>query len=245
MRSVFALLAVLVLAAASVRAADPLPPRSVTVSGESAIFVTPDEVLLSIGVETFDPSLEAARQQNDQHSRRLLAAIKDLGVEEKHLQTDDLRVEIRYRSGEPFRGVEGYVARREYTITLKDPKLTERAVDAALRSGANLLLGIEYRTDELRKHRDEARRMATRAAREKAQLLAGELGEQVGRPRAISEAGFFFGGWSPRGYRGAMMTQNSFQMQDGGAGIEGQTIPIGQIAIRATVNVTFDLAEPQ
>ena len=219
-------------------------PRTISVSGESAIYVTPDEVVITVGVETFHASLDRAREENDARSRTLLAAIKNMAVEEKHIQTDDVRISIDYHNDGPSRGIDGYLVHRDYTVKLKDPKKTEGVVDAALKNGANVLQGIEYRSSELRKHRDEARRMAVKAAKEKATLLVGELGEQLGRPRTISEGAFGYYGWAGRWNRGSqMMAQNSFQVQDDGAGIAGETIPIGQIAITATVSITFDLRD--
>jgi Protein of unknown function (DUF541) len=52
--------------------------------------------------------------------------------------------------------------------------------------------GIEFRTCGLRKHRDAARGLAIQAAREKAIALAGELGQEVGRPIDIREE---YKGW--------------------------------------------------
>ena len=218
-------------------------PRNISVTGESTVYVTPNEVVISVGVETAGAKIDAAKRENDQRSRSLLDAIKAQGVEAKHIQTADVNLEIDYDTDGPARLVKGYVARREYTVTLKDPKKTEAIVDACLTSGANLLLGIDYRTTELRKHRDEARRMAVKAAKEKAELLAGELGEKVGRPSSVSEGAFGYYGWSGGRGRGSHMGQNSFQLQDGGSGVDGETIPIGQIAITANVSVTFDLRD--
>jgi uncharacterized protein YggE len=214
------------------------------VTGESSIYVTPDEVIISVGVETFDRLLDKATESNDVLSRKLLAAIKEAGIEDKHLQTDNLEVSIDYHNEGAAKGIDGYRARREYRVTLKDPKKTEAVVNTALKNGANLLMGIEYRSTELRKHRDEARKMAVKAAKEKAALLTGELGEQVGRPRTISEGSFGYYGWAGRWNRGSsFMGQNSFQVQNDGAGVAGETIPIGQIAITASVSVTFDLKD--
>jgi uncharacterized protein YggE len=218
--------------------------RTISTTGESSVYVTPDEVTISVGVETFDRSLDNSKEDNDKRSRTLLAAIKEAGVEDKHVQTDMLRVQIDYPSGGPPKGIDGYRASRSYRVTLKDPKKTEALVDACLKHGANQFFGIEYRSTELRKHRDEARKMAIKAAKEKAELLAGELSETIGRPRTISEGASNYFGWAGAWGRGAMgMTQNSFQVQNNGVGIEGETIPIGQIAITAQVSVTFDLKE--
>jgi uncharacterized protein YggE len=226
------------------RADQPDNRRTVSTTGDSAVYVTPDEVVINVGVETFNGSLDKSKEENDQRSKGVLQAIKDAGVEDKHVQTDEMRVSIVYGNGHPSRDVIGYQSHREYRVTLKDPKKTESLVDACLKHGANLLLGIDYRSTELRKHRDEARKMAVKAAKEKAQLLAGELGEGIGRPRTISEGSFGYYGWAGRWGRGApSFAQNSVQVQDGGAGIEGETIPIGQIAITAQVSVTFDLKD--
>lgn len=215
---------------------------SVSTSGEAVIYVVPDEVAISFGVETFDPNLDKARAANDEAAGRIVKAILTAGVQEKHLQTDQLQIELRYRNGShPVQGVEGYVARRSYTAVLKDVKLLDKAIDAVLKNGANHFHGLDFRTTELRKHRDEARRMAIKAAKEKATLLAGELGVQVGGPRTISEGAVYSGYFGGRYRNYNYMAQNAMQVAPGGGDGGGENNPLGQIAVRATVSVTFDL----
>lgn len=218
--------------------------RTISTSGEATVFVVPDEVQMHFGVESFDASLAAARAQNEEACARLVRAVRGAGVEQRHIQADHAEVEIVYRDGGIRRGIAGYVVRGAYAVTLKDVAGFERLMDAALTNGANHLTGFEYRTTELRKHRDQARRMAIRAAREKAAALALELGCTVGEPRSIGESGsgWFgqYGSWW--GYRGgSWATQNVAQSAGGGPGEGGETAPLGQIGIRASVSVTFDL----
>lgn len=226
-------------------AAEPIAPPSITTNGESIIYVTPDEAVVSVGVETFDKDLDKAKSDNDERSAKLLHAIKDLGVEDKHVQTDTLQIEIQYKNEHVARSIEGYYARRAYSITLKDVKKFERLIDVALKNGANRLMGFEYKTTELRKHRDEARKMAIKAAKEKAVLLAGELDAKVGKPRSIQEGasfGGYRGGWyGSFGFNSFANAQNSVQAVGGGAGDVGDTLRLGQIEVRASVSVTFDL----
>lgn len=217
--------------------------RSVSTNGEAVIYVTPDEVIVHVGVETFARELTAAKAQNDSLSQKLVAAIRRLGVEQRHLQTADIEVEIVYRAqGQPSLVIDGFVAQRAYAVTLKDVKKFETLVDVAIGNGANRLMGFEYRTTELRKHRDEARRMAIRAAREKAELLAGELGVSVAQPRSINEGGVSYFGYSSSrwGMTNAYMSQNNAQAGEP-VGEGGETMPMGQIGIRASVHVVFDL----
>ena len=82
--------------------------------------------------------------------------------------------------------------------------------------------------------------MAIKAAKEKAHDLAAELDCDLGKPRTIGEMAW--GYWGP-GYGGGnrWMSQNSVQYAPG-SGEGGETMPLGQIGIKATVSVTFDLA---
>src|SRR4051794_22143613 len=183
MRRDLAVLSALVFSLAAIlpaRADEQFQKASVSTTGEAIIFVKPDEVVLTFGIETFDASLEKAKQQNDAASTKIVKAAKDVGVEEKHLQVDTMTIELRYRDGaNPSHGIEGYVARRMYCAQLKDIKLLDKLIDAVIKAGANHLGGLEFRTTELRKYRDQARKMAIKAAKEKADLLAGELGAGV------------------------------------------------------------------
>ena len=236
-------------------ASNDVPPRTITTTGEAVVYVVPDEIVINFGGETFNAALREAKDANDAASKKLLDAMRKLGIEDKHLQTSDLEIEIDYiDGGHAAKGIEGYFARRMYSVTLKDTKKFEPAVDAALANGANRLMGFEYRTTQLRKHRDEARRMAIRAAREKADALSRELACRVGKPRTIGE-GYYgsVGTWGSRwGWGGGMnsynVAQNVAQSGGGGGGggggddESGEALPLGQVGVRAQITVTFDLA---
>jgi uncharacterized protein YggE len=219
-------------------------PRTISTSGEALVQVAPNMVVVGVGVETFRPTTEAAREANAADCARLVAAIKGLGVAEGDIQTDVLNVELAYRDGgHPSRGIEGYYFRRAYSVTLQDPAKFEALVTTALGAGANRLMGFEFKTRNLRPHRDEARQLAIRAAREKAQALAGALGMKLGTTRAISEGGFGYWGayrswWGWGGY-GQAQSQNVAVSGEPAPGDE--TLPLGRIGVRASVSVTFDL----
>jgi uncharacterized protein YggE len=219
-----------------------VPGRTITSSGESVVYVVPDEAVVRFGIESFNSDLDKSKSENDQASARLIKSIKALGIEEKDIQADTLQVELKYRDGaHPTQGIEGYYSRRSYSVTLKDIKLLEKLTDTVLKNGANQLMGFEYRTSELRKHRDAARKMAIKACREKAEALAGELGCKVGAPRTISETSYGYYGNAYRWGGNNYMMQNSMQVAPGGGGEGGETMPLGQMGVHATVSVTFDL----
>ncbi|HET6249004.1 MAG TPA: SIMPL domain-containing protein [Tepidisphaeraceae bacterium] len=238
----FAFAAAILLASsiATVAKADAPPStRTISTSGEAVIYVVPDEVIVNFGVENFDADLDKAKAANDAMSTKLLKAIKTVGVEDKNVQIDRLQITLEYKDNQPWTGLRGYITRRDYSITLKDVKLFEKLVDAALKNGANQVGGFEFCTTEMRKYRDQARSLAIKAAKEKAVALAKDLDCGVGKPWQIGEVSYGYG----NGNFSLNSTQNAMQAVGGADGENGSTLPLGQIAVRASVSVVFDLTD--
>jgi uncharacterized protein YggE len=247
-----AVLCLLVLAAVPAQAqpvrlaggAEP-SPRTISVSGEAEIRVPPDEVVLTLGVETFHESLQTAKSDNDARVAAIIRAARARGVPEQRVKTDYLVAQPRYESSP--RGeyrVLGFVVRKSVEVTLRDMAAFEPLLADALAAGATHVHDVDFRVTRLRAHRDSARVLAINAAREKAQALAGQLGQRLGEPLTISEG---YNGWNSGygagwgGGRGSM-SQNVLQNSaTGGEGpSEGATSP-GQISVRANVSVVFEL----
>ncbi len=175
-----------------------------------------------------------------------------MGVDASDIQTDFFHVDIAYM---PNQGsvIDYYVVSKQVQVILKKVAKFEDLLDAGLRAGANHLGGIEFRTTELRKYRDEARAMAVKAAVEKAKGLAEAAGLKVGRPLSLSS--YSYGGgssyvsWNGYGYGypygGAVnAVQNS--VQDMGGSSDGNakgTISLGKISVTASVSMTFQIQQ--
>lgn len=228
------------------------PPASVQteaptikVTGEAEVRVVPDEVLVTLGVETSGLDLEAVRRDNDALTKKVIAVAQAQGVKTEHIQTEYLNAEPRFRDSYERREFLGYVVRRSLVITLKDIAKFEDLLTGELAAGVNYIHGIEFRTTELRKQRDAARALAVKAAKEKAAAMAGELGQKIGEPRTITEEQSSYWSWysSWWGSRwGGAMTQNVVQNAAGSAPAGYETVAPGQIAVTARVSVTFDLS---
>ena len=219
----------------------------ISVTGEAEIRVVPDEVILTLGVETWNKNMEIAKGQNDAIVNRVLALVDDYGIAPEHVQTDYVSIEPRYRSGYyEERDFIGFFVHKTLEITLRDLDSFEGLLADSLEAGVNYVHGIRFRTTELRAHRDEARALAIRAAKEKAEALAGELDQRVGDPKMIQEVQS--GWWS--GYNswwgsswGNGMSQNVIQELGTGALAGEGTLAPGQISITARVSVVFQLTD--
>ncbi len=220
----------------------------ITVSGDSVVYVTPDQIEVALGIETRDLDIVNAKQKNNDILKKAVAAIKELGVAEKDVQTDHLSIEPRYKNDYDRQGFLGYFVWNMLIVKVNDTGKVEELLSRVLQAGVNYIQGVNFQTTALRKHRDQARELALKAAREKAEAMARALGQSVGAPVQITENSSpwsYYSSWSGWGYgRGQSMVQNVVQVapQTGsGSGESGETIALGKIAVRSSVTVIFEL----
>ena len=218
---------------------------AISITGDAEVKVVPDRTNVYLGVETRNKDIAAASALNDTSVRQVLAAIRDVGVDASDIQTDFYHVEIVY-SGNAGTIVDYYKVTKEIQVTLKNVSRFEQLLNAVLRAGANHIYGIDFSTSELRKHRDEARALAAKAAIEKANDLAAAAGMKVvGKPTSVSSYSYGGGSWYGRccayGY-GGNMYQNVVQnvASSGGEGTQG-TVSLGKISVTAGVTMTFQI----
>ena len=93
--------------------------RTISISGEAEVRVVPDEVILTIGLETWDFNLDAAKKLNDDCTNAVVLASRKHRIEERNIQTDYLTIEPRYswrdRQAHDFIG---YFVRKRLVITI-------------------------------------------------------------------------------------------------------------------------------
>ena len=218
-------------------------PRTISVTGDADVRVAPDEVVITLGIVTFDKELETAKNENDERVSNVLALVDEFDIKPRHIQTDHISINpdyATYSSGI----ITGYYVRKTIVITLRDIDKFEDLITSALEEGVNRIHGIQFRTTELRKYKDEARSLAIEAAKEKAIALAGDLGQEVNEPLSISETqtgwrsgyGSF---WGP--YWSSSIAQNVIQEVGSGSLSSDGTLAPGQITINAKVSVIFEL----
>jgi len=218
---------------------------TVDVQASAEVKVVPDEVFIVFGIETSDPKLAVAKTDNDNRVKKLLAITQQMAIDPKFVQTDFITIEPWFRDESEndvrIRRTE-YRVRKKIAVTLREVPKFEDLLSRALEAGVNYVHGVEFRTTELRKHRDRARLMAIQAAKEKAELLATPLGRRVDEAQRITEYGggwySSYNWWGSQGY-GYSNMQAQVSSQSGGSGYGEGTIALGQITVTATVTVSF------
>ncbi|RPH61675.1 MAG: DUF541 domain-containing protein [Chloroflexi bacterium] len=218
--------------------------RTVQVTGAATINVVPDRALVQLGVQSNGATPELVQAANSIAIQKVIKALSAQGILAKDIATDLYIIEPVYENYDSLY-IKGYRINNVVAVTLRDVKKVSSVLAAALGAGANQVVNVEFYTSDLRKYRDQARELATKAAREKAQALASAAGAEAGCVLNINENSWsYYNGWW-YGRSQNQWTQNVVQNAAPGAGmgssVGDEPISLGQISVKAEISATFGL----
>ena len=215
-------------------------PPMITVTGQAEVRVPPDEVVFTLAVENVDKDMVAASKRTDDSVKQILAIARKHNVKPEDVQTSQITIQPKYNTDDlPYesrdkvkRVLVGYEVSKTVGIRLREISRFDDLLADVLKAGITRLSNLEFRDSQIRKHRDEARRMAIRAAQEKAKLLAGEIGQSIGPAYSIAE--------NTAEYRANATYQNVSTTEPTASESESAIAP-GSISVTAQVTVRFRL----
>ncbi len=218
-----------------------IEPPLITVSGQAEVRVPPDEVVFTLGVESVDKDISEAKKRTDDSVKEVLAIAKKNNVKAEDVQTSFISAQPKYNTDdvdyEQRRNMKrefvGYQVSKTIAVILRDISRFDSMLSDVLRAGVTRLSNVEFRDSQLRKHRDQARAMAIKAAQEKASLMAREIGQSIGPAYSITEGG---GDYTPRA-----ASQNVSSSISGDSSDRESAIAPGSISVTAQVTVRFRL----
>ena len=239
-RLLFLFSCVLVFASTG-RAQNNIEPPLITVTGQAEVRVPPDEVLFTLAVENVDKDMLAANKKTDDSVKQILAIARKNNVKPEDVQTSQISVQPKYNTDDmPYdqrnrvqRVLIGYEVSKTVAVRLRDISRFDELLADVLKAGITRLSNLQFMDSQIRKHRDEARRMAIRAAQEKARLLAGEIGQSIGGAYSITEN-------SGSDYGRNNYVQNA-TTTSGESSDSGSAIAPGSLSITSQVTVRFRL----
>lgn len=199
--------------------------RALTVMGTGSVSVTPDIVIVSLGVQTVGPDIARAVAQNNDAASAVQAAAGELGVAPEDMRTTYFYVSTQQQYDE-FGNVTGevtYWVDNTITVTLRDTSKLGDLLEAAVDAGANSISGVSFSVDDPSQAEDEARQEAVEDARQRAEMLATAAGATLGELVSISTGGV----------SGPIPYYGEFGLGGGGGGV-----PISPGTTEVTVQVT-------
>jgi len=233
--SLVALLGLLALAGCAIpsTASNSEPqPHTVTVTGNGIAYGTPDVATAQIGVQIRDSDPAKAVGDSTDKMNAIMAALKELGIEEKDIQTTNFSIYAQQdydpETGKP-KDTFTYVADNTLTVTIRDLSKVGKVLGEVVKAGANNIYGVTFSVDDPAKLEAEARDKAMADAKVRAEQLAKAAGVTLDVPMSITE------------YTVGPIYPMALAAREVAVGMGGGEVPVssGQIQISLQVSVTY------
>jgi uncharacterized protein YggE len=221
-------------------------PVVISVTGEGEVFATPDIATFSFTVESRESDATTAQNKASETMEGILAYLTEVGVEERDVKTSYYNLNPRYeypetvctqwgcppRTGEPK--LIGYEVSQSVTVKVRDTEKAGELVSGVGSKGAQNVSGLSFTIDDEEALKAEARALAIKDAKEKAETLAGNLGTHIVRMTGYWEEQ----GYMPYGMGGDMSAKA--EMMDS-VSVRSAQLPTGENVITASVNISYEV----
>lgn len=216
----------------------------ITVNGEGEAVAIPDIASFTFSVSQDSPTVVAAQEGVTKKMDAIIAALKNLGIEERDIKTSDYSVYPKYEYATqpcspnfcpPGRQVQdGYTANHSVSVKVRDTAKAGEALAAAGNAGATNMSSISFTIDDPDTLVNEARAEAISDAKEKAEMLADELGVKLVRVMGYSDN---MGGGPMPYYR----QEVALGMGGDAVAQKAPTLPTGENKFTINVSVTYEI----
>lgn len=159
----------------------------ITVTGTGTVTGTPNQLVLSMGVQANAISVSDALRQANEAASRVMAALRAHGVSKADIATSGLSIGPNYRNGSQV--PVGYSVSEQLTATLRDLAKAGSQIQAAATAGkdATTVDGVSLNLTDTSGLLAKARAAAVRDAQAKAGQFASALHRPLGAVISISD----------------------------------------------------------
>lgn len=209
--------------------------RTVAVSGSAFVTVEPDIARINMSIVERDLSLRAAQQAAGTATNNVLALLKKLGIELKHINTTGAMIRPDYRWNRETEEQEllGYVVERNIAVELHDLDKLGPLIEQVTEAGVNQLSPPQLDSSKRRDAYRDALAKAFKDAYANAETLAGAAGEELGAVLSINSSS------TPIMPMPRMRVQSAALSADASGGAESYVA--GEIRFDAQVSVVYAL----
>lgn len=225
MKKIILMLAVFVSCTQFATAQNQIP--QITVSAEGKIKIIPDQVFISVSVETSGTNASDVKKDNDKSVDKVLSFIKKMNLPVTDYTTQQVSLNQSYSYENKKKE---YEASQTITILLKDLSKYEDLMEGIVEVGVNRIDNVEFKSSKMAGYLIEARKLAIKNAKQKANDYISELpGQKVGKVISINEMESNF-------YPGIVNIKS-----DAVAAMDSprETLAIGELEVQSSVTVSF------
>jgi hypothetical protein len=232
-------LVIMAIACVGIAAAGPLDSGTDNVihaSGTGNVIGTPDRAQVTFSVQTENPDVKIAQQDNAVRMANVINALVAIGIPRDALKTTGYNIYPMYEDYSKSvidQKIRTYQVTNTLTVTLHDVNRTGDVIDVAVANGINQASSIQFLLSDEQSQvlRTEALKKAVSRARADADTVAGALGTSIIGVQSADISG----GYSP------VLFEN-YQYAGGDAMMKSATptpIQPGDITVSAQVSITY------
>ncbi|PWA04241.1 SIMPL domain-containing protein [Flavobacterium psychrotolerans] len=203
----------------------------INVSGEGKIKAIPDQASISISLETKGTNAVDVKKENDIKMDAVLKFIKKSAIAKEDYQTQRVSLNPNY---DYEKKKHNYLATQTVQILLKDLSKYDALIDGLVEIGINRIDNVEFKSSKFIQIQSDARKLAVKDAKAKAEDFVSVLGQKVGKAITISDNSQ---NYNPQPIRYAAM--KTMAMAD--ASESRETLAAGEMEIIVNVSVSFIL----
>lgn len=219
-------------------------PASISVTGKGEVLKVPDIGQFSFSVNAEGETATIVQEQSGTKVNEIIAYLKEQGVAEKDIKTQDYYLNPKYRYEErvcesrfgycpPGERVEdGFELRQTVLVKLRDIDSAGVIIVGVGERGATNISGLDFTIDDIEALKAEARELAIKDAQEKAAILAKNLNVRVVRLVGYYEDSNDYMPYAETRVMSMADTEESFKAPE---------LPVGERSATVQVNVTYQV----
>ena len=202
----------------------------INVTGEAKIKVVPDQATINATVETKGNNAKEVKKQNDQQVEAVLKLIKKMNLAPADYRTQRVSLNPQY---DYEKKKTSYNATQTIEIIVRDLSMYDKLMDGLVSQGINRIDNVVFQSSNLAKHESDARKLAMKNAKLKAEDYVSVLGQKVGRAMTIND--------NTQTYHPQPVYARMKTMEMSDTAMPRETLAAGEIEITANVTVSFIL----
>lgn len=219
----------------------------ITLSGHGEVSAVPDIASISFSIESSKATQSASSDEVNTKTKKILDFLKSSGAEERDIKTENYSSYPKYSNPEPCyqssnfseimpcRPVEskivGYTVSQSISVKIRKVDDSSKIIDGINAIGVTNMYGPNLAIDNEDGLKAEARKKAIEDARQKAKVLAKDLGVNLGRVANFSESGNFY----------PMYYAKDAMMESSAVSSAPAELPKGENTISSDVTITYEI----
>jgi uncharacterized protein YggE len=202
----------------------------VSVSGEGKVNAVPDQAIIRATVKTKGNDAKDVKKENDKQFEAVLKMMKKMNLAPADYRTQRVSLNpiFDYEKKKTT-----YNASQSVEILLRDLSRYDELMEGLVDQGINQIDNVTFQSSKLSQYQSDARKMAMKDAKLKAEDYVSVLGQKVGRAITITD--------NSQNYQPQPVYARMKTMAMDESSTTRETLAEGEMTITANVSVSFTL----